>query len=117
MQVTCTCTAGWEGARCQTNTDDCLGHACQHGGLCRDGLAGYSCSCAAGWRGRRCEEAAARPESRQLAVPAACALCQHGGLCSTTASGPACTCPPGYSGTYCEEAPTVQVCRWHKCPV
>ena len=34
-QVFCTCPPGWEGARCESNTDDCVNHVCQNGGICR----------------------------------------------------------------------------------
>ena len=37
-------------ARCEVNTDDCLSHDCQNGGLCRDRTAGYSCDCVGGGR-------------------------------------------------------------------
>ena len=35
LQVSCSCPPGWQGRLCETNTDDCSSHSCQHGGVCR----------------------------------------------------------------------------------
>ena len=98
-QVFCTCPPGWEGARCETNTDDCVNHVCQNGGICRwnnettrkkrlfhishkpkicfrDRTAGYSCSCVSGWRGQYCQEPPLPLPSPRTPFEDHCSLCQ-----------------------------------------
>ena len=41
----CVCLDGYEGALCETNTDDCVDHQCINGGVCVDDIAGYNCQC------------------------------------------------------------------------
>jgi hypothetical protein len=54
--ASCQCLPGYEGDRCQINVNDCLGHRCQNGGSCVDGLGKYTCDCdSSGWRGEFCE--------------------------------------------------------------
>ena len=38
-----------------TETDDCIGVVCQHGGACQDGHNTYTCHCQAGYSGVHCE--------------------------------------------------------------
>ena len=38
-----------------SDTDDCLGAICLHGGTCVDGVNEYTCTCPAGRTGRHCE--------------------------------------------------------------
>ena len=40
----CTCAAGYEGANCQTNIDECASNPCVHG-VCTDGINAYTCDC------------------------------------------------------------------------
>ncbi|PKN59271.1 MAG: hypothetical protein CVU56_00995 [Deltaproteobacteria bacterium HGW-Deltaproteobacteria-14] len=54
---TCTCAAGYTGAVCETDIDDCSPNPCQHGGTCSDGVDSYSCSCEPGFTGDDCETA------------------------------------------------------------
>ena len=45
----CDCKAGWEGADCSKNTDDCAemngAKPCKNGGTCVDMVNGYRCEC------------------------------------------------------------------------
>jgi hypothetical protein len=52
----CECTPGYEGAHCETDTDDCGDDACDHGGKCVDEVNGFSCECTEGFTGKNCEE-------------------------------------------------------------
>ena len=54
---TCSCVAGYSGATCATDIDECDPNPCQHGGTCTDGVASYTCACASGWTGDNCETA------------------------------------------------------------
>lgn len=42
---TCSCSAGYNGARCEVNINECASNPCQNGGLCADGVASYTCTC------------------------------------------------------------------------
>ena len=44
----CVCEAGYTGATCADNPNDCLGITACVGGSCVDGLSAYTCNCAAG---------------------------------------------------------------------
>ena len=131
---TCACEAGWTGATCDDDLDDCAGAPCQHGGTCTDLVDGYACTCAAGFSGTSCEtnvdECAANPcvndgvcadgvADFTCACPAgwggdtcaddldscASAPCQNGGTCTDLPGGFACTCAAGFTGTLCETNP------------
>ena len=43
------------GARCETNIDDCVNHACWNGASCLDQIDSYRCSCIVGFTGFLCE--------------------------------------------------------------
>ena len=60
----CACAPGYEGARCQIETDECeevfgtdLG--CLNGATCVDRIAHFTCDCAPGFDGARCQSTAA----------------------------------------------------------
>jgi len=42
---------GWEGTRCRTRSNDCIGHRCRNGATCVDGYRTYTCQCAPGFTG------------------------------------------------------------------
>src|SRR4029079_9945130 len=52
---TCACPAGFTGAQCQVNVNDCANNPCQNGGQCVDGVNSYACQCPAGHSGANCE--------------------------------------------------------------
>ncbi|VDI10137.1 Hypothetical predicted protein [Mytilus galloprovincialis] len=77
-----------------SDIDECVSNPCQHGGVCTDGINGYTCTCDSGYAGVNCEdnidECASNP-------------CQHGGICTDGLNGYICTCDSGYTGNNCEE--------------
>ena len=55
----CTCTPGWQGARCERRINYCENATCYNRGVCRLALLNYTCECLAGsYSGRHCEVAA-----------------------------------------------------------
>uniref|UniRef100_A0A8D3EDP2 Delta-like protein n=1 Tax=Scophthalmus maximus TaxID=52904 RepID=A0A8D3EDP2_SCOMX len=92
----CRCAAGWTGASCSINVDECLVNPCGHGGTCQDlvnGFSGYTCVCAAGFGGVHCE----RDVDECASGP-----CLNGGRCHDEVNGFHCLCPPGSSGRRCQ---------------
>ena len=105
---TCDCgSSGFNGARCETNTDDCDGdkNDCTNGinddgslkaeGTCVDAINAVTCTCHAGFSGDTCEEAV--PICGGDTNP-----CQNGGTCTddtTVESGFTCACADGYVAT------------------
>ena len=51
VRVDCNFVAGWEGADCLANIDDCVGNRCYYGSTCIDGINYYSCLCPPGRTG------------------------------------------------------------------
>ncbi|KAF0293977.1 Fibropellin-1 [Amphibalanus amphitrite] len=51
----CFCPAGFSGARCEIDVDECLSSPCYNGGSCIDQQQGYRCQCAAGYSGINCQ--------------------------------------------------------------
>lgn len=80
--------AGFEGALCELNVDDCSPDPCHHG-RCVDGIASFSCACAPGYTGMRCESQVDECRSQP---------CQHGGKCLDLVDKYLCRCPPGTTG-------------------
>lgn len=94
----CDCYDGYEGSRCQTDTDDCEDEPCQNGGLCSDLVDDYECDCSmtSGYTGKDC----------QIAPGAGCEEypCHNGGTCNPVSGGGyRCDCAgTGYEGDTCE---------------
>ncbi|XP_060896814.1 protein delta homolog 2 [Labrus mixtus] len=92
-KLTCRCLAGFTGARCEIDVDDCLMKPCANGATCLDGVNRFLCLCPAGLTGRFCtvnlDDCASRP-------------CLNDGRCLDLAGGFHCICKSGYTGTTCE---------------
>ena len=93
LNFTCHCLAGFVGARCEVNVDDCLMRPCANGATCLDGINRFSCLCPEGFAGRFCtinlDDCASRP-------------CQRGARCRDRVHDFDCLCPSGYGGKTCE---------------
>ena len=50
----CKCNAGWTGATCGTNINDCSSNPCTHG-TCTDAVNDFSCACDPGYNGKECD--------------------------------------------------------------
>lgn len=88
----CSCAPGWEGPRCEQDTDDCAAAPCLHGS-CADLLADFSCDCLPGYGGKRCEEDLDECQGHS---------CQNGGTCLDGVGGYTCTCPHNFTGPLCQ---------------
>ncbi|KAJ8250585.1 hypothetical protein COCON_G00225070 [Conger conger] len=92
-ELSCRCLAGFVGARCEEDVDDCLMRPCANGASCVDGVNRFSCECPAGFSGRFCtvndDDCAGRP-------------CRNGGRCLDRVAAFQCLCPPGFDGPTCE---------------
>ncbi|KAJ8354503.1 hypothetical protein SKAU_G00220700 [Synaphobranchus kaupii] len=85
----CVCPPGFEGDRCDVDTDDCGSSPC-HLGRCVDGLNSYSCICPPGLTGASCGEDVDECAS---------APCFPGVGCNNTLGSFVCgPCPAGYAG-------------------
>ena len=51
---TCICPAGFEGAKCEIDVDDCDPIPCENGGICTDATNGFVCACHQGFTGPDC---------------------------------------------------------------
>ncbi|XP_035265464.1 von Willebrand factor D and EGF domain-containing protein [Anguilla anguilla] len=85
----CVCPPGFEGDRCDVDTDDCGSSPC-HLGRCVDGLNSYTCICPPGLTGTSCGEDVDECAS---------APCFPGVGCNNTLGSFMCgPCPAGYAG-------------------
>jgi hypothetical protein len=91
--ISCTCAAGYEGATCETDIDECKPAPCLNGGECTDAVNGFVCACAAGFEGTTCET----DIDECGPVP-----CLNGGYCTDAVNGFVCACAAGFEGTTCE---------------
>lgn len=82
------------GKRCEIDIDECTSNPCQHGGICKDHLNGYTCKCQTGYTGANCEDNIND-----------CAMnpCKHGGSCIDLVNAYKCVCELPYTGVDCEE--------------
>lgn len=120
----CACAAGFAGANCELDIDECAASPCVHG-TCTDLVAHYECTCEPGWGGNECDVNLCGPglpvlrdsvESGYVcACPAgltgdACEVpwgfcasnpCLNGGTCNSEMGQ--CECPEGYGGSYCDQ--------------
>ncbi|PKN56759.1 MAG: hypothetical protein CVU56_14600 [Deltaproteobacteria bacterium HGW-Deltaproteobacteria-14] len=49
------CPPGYAGVDCASEIDECAPAPCLNGGVCTDGLAGFTCACPTGYAGATCE--------------------------------------------------------------
>lgn len=89
----CQCAAGFSGALCETDSDDCSPSLCLNGSTCTDALDSFSCTCASGFSGTLCEtnidDCSPNP-------------CENDGFCDDGVDSFACICAQGFAGTICE---------------
>jgi len=91
---TCMCNTGWLGLGCGV-VDRCVGHACQNGSTCVNGVSDYTCDCTGlDYEGNRCQtqidDCAANP-------------CMNGGLCVDGNRTFTCNCAGlDYEGDRCQ---------------
>ena len=101
----CNCSAGWSGAECQTDIDECVSVPCANGGQCIESnssamgtvsvaVGSFMCNCSSGWSGSTCtvdvDECASLP-------------CANGGTCSDGVDNFTCTCAVGFSMSMCQQ--------------
>lgn len=88
----CACTHGWEGLRCELDTDECASQPCVHGS-CKDFHGRFECTCHAGYTGTTCQ---------QDVDDCVEGHCENGGTCMDGVNQYTCICPPNYSGHRCQ---------------
>ena len=103
-EYACDCFAGFDGAYCEADIDECLSSPCQNHANCSDAIDAFSCSCAAGFRGEFCEVNIDDCEY----LP-----CEHSAACTDLVNDFNCTCRNGYEGRHCET--NVDECATHTC--
>eukprot|EP01051_Picozoa_sp_SAG22_P018986 SAG22_NODE_3364_length_1757_cov_2.051870_2_plen_171_part_01 len=93
------CAAGFDGAQCEHDVDECGSAPCQNGGACSDGVASYSCGCAAGFCGDSCGDTACVTDSDMLLAFKASGNGNGLGSWNPAAGDP---CSGGWAGVTCD---------------
>ncbi|XP_078671849.1 MAM and LDL-receptor class A domain-containing protein 2-like [Branchiostoma floridae x Branchiostoma belcheri] len=129
-QYSCTCTSGWYGNRCESNSVVCANSPCQNGGTCVPSGGSFICRCLVGWSGQYCQidtnECSSNPcvhgqcidlvngyncdcepgwigtRCNQDIDECASSPCQNGGVCTDQVNGYVCSCTSGFTGTNCD---------------
>ncbi|XP_033947396.1 LOW QUALITY PROTEIN: protein crumbs homolog 1-like [Pseudochaenichthys georgianus] len=91
-EFNCSCSAGWEGALCELEVNECSSSPCGYG-TCEDLLADYQCACHPGYTGRDCKDEL----DNCLEFS-----CVNGGTCMAKGGAHTCACPRGYVGKRCQ---------------
>ncbi|CAL8103565.1 unnamed protein product [Calicophoron daubneyi] len=94
----CICKKGFEGDRCEIDTDECALPASAHGCTyqCQNTYGSYECICADGYRRLEDKRTCVRvPDEVHCDPP-----CQNGGICNKDNT---CECLRGYKGADCSE--------------
>ncbi|XP_019643256.1 PREDICTED: LOW QUALITY PROTEIN: protein crumbs-like [Branchiostoma belcheri] len=92
-----------EGCDGPVDTDACVSHPCENGGICVDEIQNYTCICTTRYTGRNCEI-----DTGPLCNSEA-NLCYNGGVCQEQQNGnyTTCVCRDGWAGPRCTESPCV----------
>eukprot|EP01045_Picozoa_sp_COSAG04_P010827 COSAG04_NODE_674_length_11272_cov_8.036248_6_plen_696_part_00 len=88
----CICSAGWEGANCGTDIDECDSAPCENAGACQQRVDSYTCTCSAGYDGENCSTDIDECDSTP---------CENAGACQQGVDSYTCTCSAGYDGENC----------------
>lgn len=91
--IHCSCKSGYNGKRCETNIDECIGVTCYNNGSCIDGVDSYVCSCVAGYQGDHCTTEINECQSNPCIT----------GDCIDQLNAFYCFCPAGRTGRICEK--------------
>lgn len=89
---TCQCRAGFSGAHCEVNINDCESNPCLNGGSCKDEINSFRCFCVPGFVGELCQVNV----DDCLMKP-----CANGGICTDRINDYMCSCPAGFAGKDC----------------
>ncbi|XP_052224031.1 thrombospondin-2-like [Dreissena polymorpha] len=112
--LTCVCSGGWSGTRCEIPPDYCLNHYCKHG-VCVPGNGTYSCNCTDFYTGSDCSIPPVNGMWSLWTDWLSCGVTCGGGNQSRERQ---CTNPtPGPGGLTCQ-GPDVETkyCNTEKCP-
>lgn len=100
----CICPAGWTGANCEINVDDCAEEPCLVGAKCNDLINDYQCECPPGFTGKRCHEKVDQCAGQP---------CGPNGVCVDRLFSFECLCNPGWRGDRCNQ--TLDICSSNPC--
>ena len=96
----CEGPSGYNGIRCETNVNDCIGNTCKNNATCIDLVGSYECSCSRGFTGGQCETKIAfctgKTSDGERDGP-----CQNGGVCMDHFTHYTCKCKAGFTGENC----------------